>query len=372
MNTNSGIHVFNLANHLVRMGVGCVVAVPKKKNMVLALGQPLFKTVEYRELFGAKKMEFDIIHVWTPRELVRKITRKLVDVYACPYLVHLEDNEEYLAEAFTGRPISALEKIPPLLFNLWTSSRLSHPRMYKDFLKGAAGVTGVIGELKDFIPSDVPFETIWAGYQDDIQWDLPVDKGLKSQMNISEEELVVVYTGNIHLANREEVANLYQAIWLLRQHGVPLRLLRTGKDFASFLDRELEEKKSEFCIELGFVPREQIPSIISVADVLIQPGYVDQFNKYRFPSKIPEYLASGKPIILPRTNIGLHLKNKEECIFLEKGDAVDISQKLEMLLFDASLRDRIAWGGKKFAEENLKWSHIADKFYNFYSSILKK
>jgi len=113
MNTNSGIHVFNLANHLVRMGVGCVVAVPKKKNMVLALGQPLFKTVEYRELFGAKKMEFDIIHVWTPRELVRKITRKLVDVYACPYLVHLEDNEEYLAEAFTGRPISALEKIPP-------------------------------------------------------------------------------------------------------------------------------------------------------------------------------------------------------------------------------------------------------------------
>ena len=372
MDTNSGIHIFNLANHLSVLGLSCAVAVPKKKNMVFALGQPLFQIFEFKELLGSKKTAFDIIHVWTPREVVRKAARRFVDKYECPYLVHLEDNEEYLVEAFTGRSIAELEKIPLPLFDLWTRSRLSHPKMYKDFLKGAAGVTGVIEDLRDFTPSDVPYETIWAGYQENIQWCVPVDMGLKRRLSISNEEFIVVYTGNVHLANRWEVLNLYQAIWLLRQRGIPVRLLRTGKDFASFLDKELSEQRNEFCIELGFVPRDQMPSIISVADVLIQPGYIDKFNKYRFPSKIPEYLASGKPVILPRTNIGLHLKDREECIFLQNGDAMDISQQLEALLFDESLRNKIAQGGKKFAEENLKWALGSDKLYNFYNSVLKK
>lgn len=372
MDTNSGIHVFNLANHLTMLGLSCVVAVPKKKDLVLALGQPLFEIFEFKELLGFPKKAFDIIHVWTPREVVRKVARRFVDKYECPYLVHLEDNEEYLIEAFTGRSIAELEKIPLPLFDLWTRSRLSHPKLYKDFLRGAAGITGVIEDLRDFTPSGVPYEVIWAGYQENIQWSVPVDNGLKSRLKISNEEFIVVYTGNVHLANRWEVFNLYQAIWQLRQRGIPLRLLRTGRNFASFLNGELNKRRSEFCIELGFVPRDQMASIISVADVLIQPGRIDQFNKYRFPSKISEYLASGKPVILPKTNIELHLKDGEECMFLEKGDALDISHHLEALLFNEPLRNKIAQGGKKFAEENLKWSFGADKLYNFYNSVLKK
>lgn len=372
MDTNSGIHIFNLANRLTELGLRCVVAVPKNKNMVFALGQPLFQIFEFNELFRIPNLAFDIIHVWTPREVVRKAARRFVDKYACPYLVHLEDNEEYLAEVFTGRSITELEKIPVPLFNLWTRSRLSHPGTYKDFLRGAVGITGVIEDLKDFTPSDVPYQAIWAGYQEDIQWCIPVDKELKNRLNISDEEFVVAYTGNVHLANRSEVSSLYQSVWLLRQHGIPLRLLRTGKDFVSFLDKELSDRRSEFCIDVGFVPRSQMPSIISVADVLIQPGRIDKFNRYRFPSKLPEYLASGKPVILPRVNIGLYLKGGEECVFLETGDVLDISKQLEVLLVDESLRNKIAQGGKNFAEKHLKWSFGANKLYDFYETVLKK
>jgi len=373
MDTNSGIHMFNLANHLTRNGVDCVVAVPKKKDMVFALGRPLFQIFEFGDLIRAKKtVTFELIHVWTPREIVRKFTEEIARKFSCSYLVHLEDNEEYLIKAFTNVSIDTLKRIPPLLLNFWTQSRFSHPEKYKEFLQGAIGITGVIDELREFTPLNKPFEVIWAGYQEDMQWHIFADKELRHTLQISLEDKVVVYTGNVHHANRLDVYNLYQAIWLLRQQGFPIRLLRTGRDFAPFLDRELRKHKNEFCIELGHVSRNKLPTIIALADILVQPGLVDQFNKYRFPSKLPEYLASGKPIILPRTNIGLHLKDKEECIFLDKGDALDMSQKMATLLFDAPLRVRIAQGGRKFAEDNLKWSYSANKLLNFYKLLLAK
>jgi glycosyltransferase involved in cell wall biosynthesis len=373
LDTNSGIHIFNLANHLTRLGVECTVCVPKKKEMVLALGEALFEVVNIKDIYRLKtKINVDLIHVWTPREVVRKITQELLGIYSCPFIVHLEDNEEFMTEVFTGFPLHILKHFPAFLLNLVIPSRLSHPIRYKEFLANAGGITVNIESLKKFCPINVPNETIWAGYQEDLQWDMPVDLEFKHRLGITNSELMVVYTGNVHLVNRQEVASLYQAIWLIRQRGFPVKLIRTGKDFVSFLDGGLNRHKKDYCLELGHLPRRNLPSVLSIADILIQPGIPDQFNNYRFPSKLPEYLASGKPVILPKANIGLYLKDKEECLLLEKGDAFDIAEKLELLLLNEPLRNKIGAGGRKFAEEHLKWGNIASKLQSFYFSLLHK
>ena len=63
--------------------------------------------------------------------------------------------------------------------------------------------------------------------------------------------------------------------------------------------------------------------------MLVQPGRPDAFNDYRFPSKLPEFLASGRPVMLPRTNIGLHLEDGVEALLLGHGDADEIADKVD-------------------------------------------
>lgn len=371
LDSNSGIHIFNLANQLTQLGVECTVCVPNKKEAVAALGKPHFETLNIADFQRNKTgSTFDFIHFWTPREVVRRMAAKLLGMYSCPYLVHLEDNEEFLIEAYTGLPPRVLRRFPSFLLDLITPSYISHPLQYKKFLGEAKGITVIMDALRNFSPVSIPTEVIWAGYQEDMEWDMPTDFELKRRLGIVDTDFVVAYTGNVHKANLQEVSNLYEAVMLMRHQGYAVKLVRTGLDQIRFMGTALNKWKDDNNIELGRIPRSQLPSVLSITDVLIQPGVPGPFNDYRFPSKLPEYLASGKPVVLPKANIGLHLKDGEECLLLEKGDPSEIAQKLKLLFSSEMLRKKLGSAGRTFAEQHLKWSRISAKLHSFYLSFL--
>lgn len=369
---NSGVHIFNLANQFTRLGLECVVCVPFHKEATAAVGHALFQTVELADFRrGRVATDFDLVHAWTPREVVREIAVDLLAMRSVPYLVHLEDNEEYIIESVSRIPPALLPYVPKILTPFVLPTTVAHPLRYRQFLAGAAGVTVIMESLKEFCPPATPSQVVWAGYQEDMNWDSPPDVGYKRRLGIARDEFVAVYTGNVHSSNREEVSDLYQAVGILNQRGFPIRLIRTGTDHVRLSGGNYDVIKKKYCIELGHIPRKDLPSLLSIADVLVQPGKPGRFNDYRFPSKLPEYLASGKPVILPRANIGLYLKNNEECLLLEEGDAPNIAAKLQTLLEDKELRDRIGAGGRAFAEQNLQWSQIAIRLHAFYKSLLE-
>jgi glycosyltransferase involved in cell wall biosynthesis len=109
---------------------------------------------------------------------------------------------------------------------------------------------------------------------------------------------------------------------------------------------------------------------VRLADALVQPGRSGPFNDYRFPSKLPEFLATGRPVILPHANIGRHLRDEEECILLHDGDGLEIAASVERLLTDAELRDRVGRGGRAFATANFSWRRSAERLKLFYERAL--
>ncbi len=252
---------------------------------------------------------------------------------------------------------------------------LSHPLRYKEFLEGAAGTSVIMDTLLEFCPGDRPARVIWAGYEESMEWSRGVDANLRARLKIGDHERVIVYTGNLHSANRAEVFSLYLAVALLNRHGIKTRLVRTGTDYVPLIDSaaKLEPVSDDLqahCINLGHVPRQDLPSILSLADVLVQPGKADAFNAYRFPAKLPEFLATGKPVMLPATNIGRFLKDGEQCILLRDGNALEIAQKLETLFNDGALSERIGAAGRLFAERRLTWRQSAEDLRAFYQSTL--
>lgn len=370
IDSNSGIHIFNLANQLSGMGVECTVCVPNQKERIQNLGNYRFNIYEFDEFTRIMRPGFvDLIHAWTPRERVRLVTGMFTQGCQAPYIVHLEDNEEALLSANLGLSVQKLIHMPEKELNNLIPADLSHPIQYKNFVENAIGVTMVVEELGDFIPQTKDRIVIWPGFEENLQWSRSPDESLRRRLNITPEQNVVVYTGNVHTANRKEVFGLYLAVGLLNRGGVPTRLVRTGTDNVPLYDDSLKTLE-QFCISLGHVPRSQLPNILSIADVLVQPGKVDAFNMYRFPSKLPEYLASGKPVLLPEANIGRFLKNDIEAILLQNGNALEIAQKLESLFFDRVRRRKIGEGGRRFADGRLRWVYSAEKLFEFYKRML--
>ena len=102
----------------------------------------------------------------------------------------------------------------------------------------------------------------------------------------------------------------------MNRAGRPLRLVRLGRDYVRFLEPELKAAHATWsrCRSCR-APR--CGRYLRLADVLVQPGRADAFNDYRFPSKLTEFFASGRPVVLPPANIGRFLEDGEECVLLQ-------------------------------------------------------
>jgi hypothetical protein len=122
------MHLFSIANVLTILGHSCAVCVPGRPETVLDHGEPRFQVLDYGEagLHGvsfANKRPPDLVHAWTPRELVRKTTMLLARRYNIPYFVHLEDNEVVLLQdELPGWSQQDLERLPTSVLDLIVSN----------------------------------------------------------------------------------------------------------------------------------------------------------------------------------------------------------------------------------------------------------
>jgi glycosyltransferase involved in cell wall biosynthesis len=372
--SNSSVHIANLANHLHRLGETCAIAVPSKRRTAKIFPTRQFHALDYRQAdrgrFGFAGGETpDVIHAWTPREGVRRLTSELATRYGVPYFVHLEDNEDVIAADQLGIARDELGSASDELIDSRITPSISHPRRSREFLSGAAGATLIVDRLGEFVPPGVPATVIPPGFEPDLFVPQPTSQALRRKLRVEDGTRVVVYAGNVHPTNAAEVRSLYVAVLELNRRGIPVRLVRLGQDFADFLG---EDTRAGRAIEtrVPFQPRERLPALYALADVLVQPGQPGAFNDFRIPSKLPEFFAMGLPVILPRSNVGLIARDGEECLLLRDGDAEDIAGKVERVLRDDALRKRLGRGARSFAERTFSWERSAQRLLAFYETAL--
>ena len=271
--------------------------------------------------------------------------------YKIPYFVHLEDNETIvLLDELPGWSREDLEGLPVRALDAIVSNHRAHPHRSRRFLAGAAGITALIDRLLEFKRPDVPGMVFFPGYDAGFAKIEGRDEGLRETLSIHRRARTV-YSGNIHNSNFQEVRSLLLAVALVNRRGFRVKLIKTGWNL-HVLPEQSDPEIARHIIDRGFVTRSEIPALIAAADVLVQPGRSNEFNDFRFPSKLPEFLASGRPVILPRSNIGLLLKDGED-LLLSNGNCAQIADALQRLAIDPELRAKIGHGGRAFALRNL-------------------
>lgn len=372
---NSALHVAALANELQAAGHDCCVAVTHDLETLGQLQAPAFRALLHAE--ALTKLTFangrgpDVIHAWTTREQVRQLAEPLRSRHGCALVVHLEDNEQAILAATTGRAYAELAALPDAELEPLLNGKLSHPRHGPAFLAAADGVTLLNERLADFVPPGPAQHLFWPAADDRYFCPLPRPAEFRALWSRRTDECVLFYHGNVHAANAGEMRELYLAVAQLNSDGVPVTLLRTGLDAVDF-QATLPSGCLDHVVSLGLISgHHHLPALMALADIFVQPGSPDAFNDYRFPSKLPEFFAIGRPVILPRTNLGTAVRHGEDAWVLERADAAGIAGAIRTLRDDSALRERLGRGAAAFSREHFSWRCTAEKLALFYARIAR-
>ncbi len=371
--SNSALHVAALANELSLAGHACAVAVSHDVATLAHHTAPLFRGLLHRDaelgVVFADGRGPQVVHAWTTRENVRTLTEKLRARHGARVVVHLEDNEQEILALALGRPAAELEKMPEAELARLVPADLSHPHHGREFLTHADAVTVITDKLRELVPAGRPCHTVWPAADARYFYGRPRPDDFRRPLDRAPGETVLFYHGNVHAANAAEVRELYQAVLLLNRTGTPVTLIRTGLDQVDFLG-PLAGEAAPHVLSLGqILHHHHLPPLMALADLFVQPGAADAFNDYRFPSKLPEFFAIGRPVVLPRTNLGTQVRHGTDAYVLGRADAAGIATAVTELRRDRALYDRLSSGALAFAEKHFSWRNSAESLAKFYQTL---
>ena len=111
---------------------------------------------------------------------------------------------------------------------------------------------------------------------------------------------------------------------------------------------------------LGFVKHENMPQYLHISDIFIRPSLSEGFgNSYI------EAMAAGIPVIAtPVGGILDFLKDNENGLLCEVRNPKNIAWKVEMLLNDNVLKNKIVKNALEMVERKYQWNLIASDMKN--------
>lgn len=119
--------------------------------------------------------------------------------------------------------------------------------------------------------------------------------GERSALGIADGECVFGYVGSVGVANGLDM--LLDAVKLLPADAPVRVVIAGGGSAASHIAARIDDERIDRIRLLGVVDRDRVPSLLSAMDVCLHLLRPDPVFASALPTKVLEYLASGRPFI---------------------------------------------------------------------------
>lgn len=123
---------------------------------------------------------------------------------------------------------------------------------------------------------------------------------------------------------------------------------------------------SEGVVAWGFLPLEKMAEVIACADVALLPLPDHPFNLARFPNRLGDYLAAGRPVVTNPTGDAGRLVAEERVGLVVPGQPGAMAQALSHLLAHPGKARELGLRARQVAEERMAWQQLVGKLTNFY------
>jgi len=374
--SNSANSLVLYARELHLSGHDCVIAVPSNLETAFQHDPIAFRPILYADVLAAPDSIFpngrpaDIIHACTPREVVRHFATSYMTQRPIPLVIFLEDNELWISIRSAGLNNESLFQHTQQEISDRLNPALSHPFLYDSFIGLADAVVVIQEKLKVDVPPWVPCETIMPGIDLEFFSPRPVNPLLRRQYGVMENERVIVYNGGVNGFTQPAIETLCRAVGFINKQGYPCKLLRTGPFPLHFIS-QLPPEVRVTIRDLGLLPKSELPNLLALADVFVQPGKIDPFEDLRLPGKLPEFLSMGRPVVMPDANISHLFRDGLDAVLLRTGSAEEIAAKCIELFSNPQQADRMGRLSRLLAEKYFDVRSQARRLENVYNTACK-
>jgi glycosyltransferase involved in cell wall biosynthesis len=113
-------------------------------------------------------------------------------------------------------------------------------------------------------------------------------------------------------------------------------------------------------------------AVLACADVLLLPYTNRSVNRFRYPNKLGDYLAAGRPIVTNLTGDLGQLVADERVGLIAEDTPESFARAVQRLFDDESLREELGQRGRELAESKLDWRFLAAGLERFYQDTLAR
>jgi glycosyltransferase involved in cell wall biosynthesis len=111
--------------------------------------------------------------------------------------------------------------------------------------------------------------------------------------------------------------------------GLKLEIYGDRTDYVERIMHQVDERNiQEFVHFHGYKSQTEIAQAIVGIDLGVIPNRLNDFTNINFPTRIFEYLAMNKPVMVPRTKGVTDYFGEDEILFFQPGDVDDLAEKL--------------------------------------------
>jgi len=174
---------------------------------------------------------------------------------------------------------------------------------------------------------------------------------------------LVGYTGYSHY----DMDMLLKAINILQQSRDDVWFVKTGAVLSDSLKAHLHDPKR--LIELGFLSYPVFTKILPAMDAFIFPYADKTINTGRWPNKLGDYMAAGRPTVTNRTGDIVDAFTKNNIGFMAAEDPEDMANKMQILLSNDELAEQMGRNARKAAEEIYDWRILSKKLESIFLNV---
>ena len=180
-------------------------------------------------------------------------------------------------------------------------------------------------------------------------------------------EKYIVYCGNVNHDSKDGVGDLIASFVRYRESYHDRKLYIIGP----IVSQEQKKKYEDFLkhsnaldsvIFTGAVPPTSIPQYLVDAEMLVLARPDNLQAKYGFPTKLGEYLLSGRPVVLTDVgNISDFLKDQTSAFIAKPEDIDSIAKKMTDISANPFFAETVAETGKQIALKYFNSDHEVEK-----------
>lgn len=168
------------------------------------------------------------------------------------------------------------------------------------------------------------------------------------------------------LVEKNGVGDLIQAVALLPSH-VHLLIAGTGELAVKLKNQAVRLNIASRVHFLGAIANNELPEYLWASDVFCRPSLSEGLG-----ISFLEAMAAGIPLVAtPVGGIPDFLKNGETGLFCKVGDAQDIAEKINRVLNDSTLAEKLRANGRKLVEEKYSWDRIAVQMKTIFNNLFE-